>query len=114
METAKTIQAAVEGIAAEQSGYVNTVEGYGDMCRQLLALQADIKECKRQCGEAVNYLDDGQTLSHVIDTAYIIALRLTYTAATLCAKLKRYRETALPEGDLLDMMEGYDDDDSEA
>lgn len=104
-------QAVEETLKALQR-YVNPLEGYGDMCRQLLGVQSEAKELKKLCQDVVNYIDSEQELATMLNAAEIQAMRLTLTAMGMCAKLRRFRQAALPGGDLLDMLE--DDDDGQA
>lgn len=108
------INQAVEETSAVLGQYANALEGYGDMCRQLIGIQEEAKELKKQCGEVVYHLDDGQELANRLRTVEIQALRLAHVAVGMCAKLRRFASAALPYGDLLTMMEADDDDDSEA
>lgn len=113
-KTTELILEAVEEARSELGEYVNTLEGYGDMCRQLLGIQAEAKELKRQCGSVVERLNDGQELANLLSTLDIQALRLTHAALGMCAKLRQFRVAALPYGDLLTMVEDEDDADDKA
>lgn len=113
MAEISTVNQAVEETIAELGQYANTLEGYGDMCRQLLGVQDEAKELKKQCGEVVYHLDDGQELANRLRGVEIQALRLAHVAIGMVAKLRRFESAALPYGDLLTMMEA-DDDDGEA
>lgn len=109
-EVTRTILQAVEATEAELGAYANPLEGYGDMCRQLIGLQEEAKELKKQCGEVVYHLDDGQELANRLRTVEVQAQRLIHAAVGMCAKLRRFASAALPYGDLLTMLEGMDDD----
>lgn len=105
------VSRAVEETQKEMQKYVNRLEAYGDMCRQLLGVQEEAKELKKQCQSVVDYIDgDEQELAGKLNSVEIQAMRLTLTAMGMCAKLRCMREIALPGGSLLGMLEDDDDD----
>lgn len=105
------VRQAVEETQEQMQKYVNQLEGYGDMCRQLLGVLEEAKELKKQCQGVVDYIDGNeQGLVGKLNSAEIQAMRLTLTAMGMCAKLRCMRGIVLPEGSLLDMVVDDDDD----
>lgn len=104
-DTAQVMQQAVEELMTEIRPYANVMEGYGDMCYQMLGIQADAKELKKQWGDVADTLHVEQELPNVLRTVEVQSLRLAGVALGMAAKARRFAAAALPYGDLLDMAE---------
>lgn len=105
-DTAQAMQQAVEALMTEIRPYANVMEGYGDMCYQMLGIQSDAKELKKLWGEVADTLHAEQELPNVLRSVEVQAMRLAGVALGMAAKARRFAAAALPYGDLLAMAEG--------
>ena len=95
--------------------YASALEGYGDMARELLALQENVKALKKSVSDVVDYVgsQDTQELYKALVLTEGKANLLAYEAVKMCACIKRFQTTLRDHsgGDLLDLLNGEEDED---
>ena len=108
----KTVEFAVEE-RAKQYGphYLSSLEGYGDIHRQLVGMMASMKETKSACGDLVGYINltDPQELLKALGKLDGRCKLLTYECLRMCETVERYKRTIKHccGGDLMDILDGF-------
>lgn len=111
----KTVEQAVKERAQLYGPcYASGLEGYGDVHRQMVGVNAAIKELKRQVDDFVRYVNnqDPQEAIKALDSMEVKAKVLSYEALRMCETVVRYKVTLKTHsgGDLLDMLEEPEDE----
>jgi len=106
----KTIDSAVEERAAQFGPhYLSSLEGYGDVHRQLVGM----KEVKSAVADLVGYINltDPQELLKALDKMDARCKLMTYECLRMCETVERYKRTVKDccGGDLMDMINGFED-----
>lgn len=113
-QLSKTIAFAVEE-RAQQFGphYASSLEGFGDIHRQLVGVMASVKEVKSAAGDLVGYINqtDPQELQKALDKLDARCKLLTYEGLRMCETVERYKRTIKDccGGDLMDMLNDFED-----
>lgn len=108
----KTIECAVEERARQYGPhYRSSLEGYGDIHRQLVGMMASMKETKSACGDLVCYINltDSQELLKALDKLDARCKLLTYECLRMCETVESYKRTIKHccGGDLMDILDGF-------
>lgn len=97
--------------------YASGLEGYGDVHRQMVGVNAAMKELKRQVDDFVRYVNnqDPQEEIKALDSMEVKAKVLSYEALRMCETVVRYKVTqkAHSGGDLLDILNGIEEPEDE-
>lgn len=109
----KTIDCAVEERAAQFGPhYLSSLEGYGDVHRQLVGMLAGMKEVKSAVADLVGYINltDPQELLKALDKMDARCKLMTYECLRMCETVERYKRTVKDNcgGDLIDMINGFE------
>lgn len=111
--------AAVEERAAMYGpNYASALEGYGDLSRELLNMQNDVKALKKAIADVVGWVS-AQDLTQLHNELVLMegkASAAAYDAIRMCAAVRTLMETVRRQtgGDLLDMLrEDPEEDDGE-
>lgn len=108
----KTIEFAVEE-RANLFGphFASSLEGYGDVHRQMVGVIASMKDVKSAVGDLVGYINqtDPQELQKALDKLDARCKLLTYEGLRMCETVERYKRTIKHccGGDLMDLLNGF-------
>lgn len=110
----KTVeQAAKERALLYGPCYASGLEGYGDVHRQMVGVNAAMKELKRHVDDFVRYVNnqDPQEAIKALDSMEVKAKALSYEALRMCETVVRYKVTLKTHsgGDLLDILNGIEE-----
>ena len=107
----QAVNAAVEE-REEQSGryYRSALEGYGDLAKELLTLQAGTKDVKKAVADVVDWVSaqEPDELARRLLTVEAKTNAMVYGAIRMCAAARRFGMTVRRDtgGDLPDLLEG--------
>lgn len=109
----KTIDCAVEERAAQFGPhYLSSLEGYGDVHRQMVGVLASTKEVKNAVADLVGYINltDPQELLKALDKMDARCKLLAYEGLRMCETVERYKRTVkhCTGGYLMDMINGFE------
>lgn len=97
--------------------YASGLEGYGDVHRQMVGVNAAMKELKRHVQDFVQYVNnqDPQEALKALDSMEVKAKVLSYEALRMCETVVRYKVTLKTHsgGDLLDIPNGTEEPEDE-
>lgn len=107
----KTVDYAVEERAMLFGPhYASSLEGYGDVHRQMVGVMDSMKDLKSQVGDLVGYVNntDANELNKALTKLEDKSRMLAYEALRMCETVARYMRTIKDKsgGDLLDLLEG--------
>lgn len=109
----KTIDYAVEERAMYFGPhYASSLEGYGDVCRQNVGVQAAVKTVKQAVGELARFinLSDPQELYKELGSLDARCKLLAYESLKMCETVQRYKKTIREKmgGDLTDLIKQFE------